>query len=194
MAKLIVGIQGSIGSVNERGCRFFAEKYQWSDFEIKYMISTENVLQALSDGSIHLGTFAWESSRAGLVQETQTAIQRFVFTKIDEEWFSPRHALLMNTALDTSESITIYSHPQALCEHKPYLTTTFPSVVLKEEVDTAIAAQNLKTGKYPQNTLVIAPIECAELYDLCVYKSDLPSNIGYYTKIVLVKKPPTESN
>jgi hypothetical protein len=48
---------------------------------------------------------------------------------------------------------------------------------------------NLKgIHKYPENSIIIAPIECAILYGLNIYLDDLPTNKGYITTIFLVKK------
>lgn len=188
MSKIIIGIQGDIGSTNERACNFFARKYGWKDFEINYLISTEKVLSALKKDEINYGTFAWESSRGGLVSETQEAIKKYNFQKIDEEKFQLDHAILHNSKIDKSKSVQIYSHPQALKEHKPFLIKEFQNPKLIEEVDTAIAAKKLQNNEYPSNSVIIAPISCANIYDLDIYLSDLPTNNGYITTIYLVQK------
>ena len=90
----IIGIQGDKGSANEVACKDFCEKKGISDYKIKYLISTENVLRELNQGKIDLGTFAYKSSRGGLVQETQIAIQKYTFHKIDELDLKIEHALL----------------------------------------------------------------------------------------------------
>ncbi len=188
MARLTIGIQGSRGSVNEKGCLFFASKYHWGDIEIKYLISTDNVLKELTEGTIDRGTFAWESTRAGMVRETQRAVHNYSFTLLDEEWFCPEHALLMKTPIETTQPIHIFSHPQALLEHKSYIISRFPNARLIDEIDTAVAAYNLEHDAYEKNSLVIAPIECAQIYNLSVFEKNLPTNEGYLTKIVLVQR------
>lgn len=188
MKKIRIGIQGGEGSTNERACRFFAQKYGWEDFTIDYLVTTENVLRALDEGAVDYGTFAWKSSRAGLVAETQEAIKKYAYTKIDEHAFQLDHALLSRGSVDIQKTITVFSHPQALAEHKNFLEKTFPLLVLKEAIDTGLAAKNLRDKKYPANSLVIAPIGCAELYSLAVFQKDLPGNIGYETTIYLARK------
>ena len=194
MPKTRIGIQGDIGSANERAAKYFAQKNGWKNFEIKYLISTENVLKALNNNEIHFGTFAYESSREGLVEETQKAIKKYSFQKIDEQTFQLDHALLQNKKIYESKPITIYSHPQALKEHKSFLTKRFQNLKLIKEIDTALAAKKLKNNEYPQNSLVIAPISCAEIYNLKIYLPDLPTNKGYLTKIYLVKKSHMHAN
>lgn len=185
---ITIGIQGDRGSTNEKAAIFFANKYKWKEYKIEYLISTENVLRALQEGIIDFGTFAWESSRSGLVKETQEAIKKYKYKKIDEEKVQIDHALLSNSEIDKSKTIHVFSHTQALKEHKSFLQKYFPNVELIEEVDTAIAAKKLKNNEYPKNSIVIAPISCAKIYNLHVYMEDLPTNQGYFTVIYLAQK------
>ncbi|MFA6171000.1 MAG: prephenate dehydratase domain-containing protein [Patescibacteria group bacterium] len=185
--KIVIGIQGESGSTNERAAKIFAEKHGWKNYEIKYLISTENVLKALDGGEVDFGTFAWES-RAGLVDETQAAIKKYNYEKVGEEKLQLDHALLSVSEIDKNKTVNIYSHPQALKEHAAFLKKEFPKLNLVKEADTGLAAKNLSEGKYPNNSLAISSIVCAELYGLDTYLKDLPSNKGYFVVIYLVKK------
>ncbi|MFA6393321.1 MAG: prephenate dehydratase domain-containing protein [Patescibacteria group bacterium] len=185
--KLIIGIQGDRGSTNERAAGFFAKKNGWKDYEIKHLVSTENVLKALKAGEIDYGTFAWES-RTGLVGETRKAVKKYEFEKIDESKLQLDHALLSSSEINKNKTVKIHSHPQALAEHGEFLKKEFPKLKLINEADTGSAAKDLSEGKYPENSLVIASIVCAEMYGLSVYMKDLPSNAGYWVKIYLVGK------
>ena len=187
MKKVVIGIQGDIGSTNERACLEFAKKHVWAEFEIKYLITTERVLEALEKGEIDYGTFAWES-RAGIVKESEEAAKRFNFNKVDEVNLTLDHALLKSEEIDKSKTVQIYSHPQALKEHKSFLEKEFPNLELVEDIDTAVAASKLSQGEYPDNSLIIAPIACAEIYGLGVYMSDLPTNQGYWVIIYLASR------
>lgn len=183
-----VGIQGGKGSTNERACMYFAQKYGWKDLNVQYLITTKNVLKALHENSVDFGTFAWKSSRLGLVEETQEAIKEYAFKKVGEHDFQLDHALLLKDSIDTTKRVNVYSHPQALLEHKDSLTGIFPNWSLRKELDTALAAQYLSEGKYPKNTVVIAPLSCANLYGLRVFLRDLPKNAGYITTIYLAQR------
>jgi prephenate dehydratase len=187
MSKIIIGIQGGVGSTNERACKFFACKHGWNDFEVKYLISTENVLRALKNNDVHYGTFAWKSSNGGYVLETQEAVKKYAYKKIDEEMFQLDHAIFQNSKIEKRKRVYIYSHPQALREHRSFLEKEFPNVEYKKEVDTAVAAKKLENNDYPLNSVVIAPASCASIYNLDIYLSDLPTNQGYFTTIYLVQ-------
>lgn len=183
-----VGIQGEIGSSNFRAAHYFASRCSWNQYEIIPLCTTNRVLTALHEGSIEFGTFAWESSRAGLVTETQEAIQNYQFTKLEEVKLEIDHALLSRQEIDLTAPVKIFSHPQALKEHKIFLKQKFPCVEFFDEAGTAYAAQRLQGGEYPENSLVIAPKGCADVYDLQIYSSDLPSNKGYWTRFFLVSQ------
>ncbi len=185
--KLKIGIQGDRGSTNEKACRFFAEKHRWEKFAIEYLITSEGVLSSLDEGEIDFGTIAWRSSRSGLVAETQEAVQRFQFHKIDEVTLPLDHALLRNGKIDEKETIQIFSHPHGLKEHWPFLKHRFPLLSIHAEIDTAVAAKKLADGEYPRNSLVIAPIDCASLYDLDIFLADIPTNAGYEITIYLIE-------
>lgn len=187
MKKIVIWIQWDIWSTNEKACKYFAKKNGWNAVDIKYLISTENVLIALQNKEIDYWTFAWESSKAWLVKETQEVIKKYKFQKVDEEKFFPDHVLFSRNNIDINKKIKIYSHKQALLEHKPFLDTKFSNIDYIEEVDTWIAAKKLSDWEYENNSIVIAPIWCSDIFDLNVYLSDLPTNKGYFTTLYLVQ-------
>lgn len=187
-SKIIIGIQGDRGSTNEQACRKFIEKYHWEQPRIRYLISTEQVLAELAAGYIDYGTFALKTSRGGWVEESRAAMKKYTFRKVDEIEIGIDHVLLAAARIDIGQPVHIISHPQALKVHRPFLSEAFPESVLMAEEDTALAAKNLKTGEYPPNSLVIAPVGCAALYGLKIFRQELPTNSGYTATIYLVRK------
>ncbi|MCT4592293.1 MAG: hypothetical protein N4A36_02835 [Candidatus Gracilibacteria bacterium] len=181
-----IGVQGDKGSTNERASFIFIEKHRIKNPEIIYLISTENVLKALKNGDIDYGTFAYRSTK-GLIKETKEAIKRYEYKKIDEIKLDLDHALLSRKKINLNKTVNIYSYPQALGEHESFLRKHFKDVNLISELDTALSALKLRDNKYPENSMVIAPISCAKLYNLDVYMEDLPTNQGYITTLYLVK-------
>lgn len=183
-----IGIQGDVGSCNEQVCLRFCQLRGVEDFEIQYLITTENVLRELNQGKIDLGTFAYKSSRGGLVQETQEAMTKYDFKKVDEMDFNVEHALLGLKKMEKNYYSKIISHPQALIEHEGYLNKKFAHCELVAAEDTAIAARRMKDGEYGEDVLVIALKNCAEIYGLEIVEADLPANEGYVTNFWLVEK------
>ena len=185
---MIIGIQCGKGSVNERACNEFCRKRNISDYQIKYLISTENVLRELNQGKIDWGIFALKSSRAGLVKETQEAIKKYPFKKIDEINLDIDHAILGIRKLNNGQYRQIISPPHALMEHEKYIRKQYPNARFIKTKDTALAAERLKKGKYDSKTLIISPKTSAEIYQLKVIEDNLPTNKGYCTTFYLVKK------
>jgi prephenate dehydratase len=183
-----IGIQGEFGSTNERAAKLFIEKHQVKDAEIVPLRTTKNVLEAINKGQVEYGTFAWESSGGGLVEETQAATKKYSYVKVDELSIQPQHVLFSPESIDKNSPVSVYSHPQALKEHRPFLQDFFPNCTLHEEEDTALAASRLSKGEYPRNSIAIADKSCAALFELQVIDVELPANKNYWTIIYLVKK------
>ncbi len=117
---MIIGIQGDEGSGNKRACIEFCKRNCINDYKIKYLSSAENVLKELNEDKINFGTFAVKS-RSRSVKETQEAIKKYYFEKIDEVSLEIDYVLLGLKKLNKKEYLKIISHPQALNEHKKYL-------------------------------------------------------------------------
>lgn len=186
MKKIVIGIQGEKGSTNEKACKIFAEKNGWKDFEIKYLLSTERVLKELNEGKITHGTFAWASTSGGFVEETKEAVKKYDYKKIDELEIQIDHAILKKDKIEKDKIVKVYSHQHALKRHKNFLQKEFEKVELVEETDTGTAAKKMSRGEYPPNSVAIAPIICAEMYNLEIYMEDIPTNQNYITTIFLV--------
>ncbi len=186
--KLNIGLQGNLGSSNHRAAIQFAKRHGWRDYQLVSLTTTKNVLQELKNNSIDYGTFAWESTK-GMVLETQEAIKEYSYQKVDELRLEINHALLINTSVSFNPNlpVEVVSHPQALISHREFIQNYFNEVEFREEIDTAYAAERLSLGCYKPNSVVIAPIESAEIYALEIFMESLPSNEGLWTIIYLVK-------
>ena len=77
--KQTIGIQGGKGSFNEQAITYYTERENIRDFELVYLYTSENVLQALDKGEIDFGQFAIENSVGGLVSESIHAMAKYKF-------------------------------------------------------------------------------------------------------------------
>jgi len=147
------------------------------------------VLEALFHGKIEYGVFA-RKSRIGLVEESEKAIQKWgnFFQTVETMNLPIHHVLLQRTKIEEPQKVTIVSHPQALKEHTSTLKNRFAHLTLHPEANTIVAIEKLQRGDFPKNTLIIAPKECAELYELNVFEASLLDDPGYITTFWLVKK------
>ncbi|RMG68881.1 MAG: hypothetical protein D6715_01060 [Calditrichaeota bacterium] len=187
---LRIAIQGERGSTNEQAIEVLARKHNWQDCTILYAVSTDGVFRALHSGEADLGTFAIRTTRGGWVKESLEAIFRFNFCKLDQIEVPIDHVLLYWGRFDPGEKVTVVSHPQAIKVHRSFLIGQFPEVRFQQEADTGLAAKKLKEGRYPKNTLIIAPRSCARLYNLPVLSIHLEKNRGYRAIIWLVGRSP----
>ena len=71
-----VGIQGIEGSFSEEAAKSYCEKFGIKDFELKYLVSSMNVLNSISDKSIDTGIFAMENAQGGVVIESVEALAK----------------------------------------------------------------------------------------------------------------------
>jgi len=188
--KIKIGIQGEIGSNNHRAAILFAEKHEWSDYTIVPLLGTKNVLSAVESEKVDFGIFAWESSSGGVVKESQQAVKEISFTKVDEIFLDIQHALLIKKgdAVNHESVVHVFSHPQALLEHDFHLKTVFSKFEAHPASDTASAAKLLASDQYPDNSIVISPPICAEIYNLDILENDLPYESDSWTHFYLVQK------
>lgn len=163
---LIIGLSGAQGSFSEEAARFYCLKHTISDAELKYLVSVEGVLSALTREDIDKGIFPIENSNGGIVYEAVHAMAKHTFTV--EEFFDidVRHNLLVRPGVKREEVSLITSHDQALKQCRMYLKKHWPEVHIEEYSDTAQAAKDLGEGKLPKTAAVIAPMTAAKLYKL----------------------------
>jgi len=182
--KTIIGIAGEKGSFSEEAAEHYARKQKLKEYDLRYLVSVENVLSALEKGEIEKGIFPIENSNGGVVFEAVYAMAAHLFAI--EKFFEidVRHCLLVKNGAVPSEVSAITSHDQALRQCRTYLHRKWGDVELLEYSDTALAAKDLHEGKLPKTTAVIAPARCAELYGLEVLEEGIQDLKFNYTTFI----------
>jgi len=191
MSRMRIGISGAQGSFSEEAARLYRTKFLGSTEEnhFAYLMTAENVLEALERGDVDLGIFAIENSNGGVVTEYLPAIgrHRFAIAQIFE--MDVHHHLLVRPGTKASDISTIVSQGQALKQCRMYLRRTWPAVHLEEYVDTAAAASDLHEGTLDATrTAVIAPLICTELYDLEALESSIQDLKFNYTTFIAAER------
>jgi len=194
-----IGLSGAQGSFSETAAVRYAETEDISDYELSYLVSVANVLDALKNGSVERGIFPIENSNGGIVIEAVHAMAAHTFAIERLFEIDVHHCLLALPGTKTNDITAITSHDQALKQCRMYLKRRFPGTELVEYKDTAQAAADL--GKPPhqkscpaagarrtatqqlcrcggkgvlsKTTAVIAPKGCAELYALEVLEESI---------------------
>ena len=172
-----VGIQGIEGSFSEEAAKSYCKKFGIENFELKYLVSSMNVLDNLSNNLIDTGIVAMENAQGGVVIESVEALAKNQCEIID--------MFYVEISQDIEE---IHSHEQALKQCKDYLAEKFWSKKLVEQDDTAKAAQDLAEGKLPKQVAVIASKFSAKKYGLNILDHDIHDLKKNLTLFLAVKR------
>ena len=183
-----VGIQGIEGSFSEEAAKSYCRKFGIEDFELKYLVSSMNVLDSLSNNSIDTGIFAMENAQGGVVIESVEALAKNQCQIIDMFYVEISQNLLAIDGVSVGDIEEIHSHEQALKQCKDYLAEKFWSKKLVEEDDTAKAAQDLAEGRLPKKVAVIASKFSAKKYGLNILENDIHDLKRNLTLFLAVKR------
>lgn len=183
-----IGVMGAKGSFSEEAGRTYAHKAGLKKYTLDYLVTAENVLSALEEGSIDLGIFPIENSNGGVVLEAIHAMakHRFHIKKIFE--IDVHHCLLVKKGVTADKVKTITSHDQAIKQCRMYLKRRWPKVKIKEYEDTAKAAEDLANGELPISTAVIAARAAAAVYKLDVLEESIQDLKFNYTSFIVASK------
>jgi prephenate dehydratase len=185
---VIIGVSGAQGSFSEEAALTYAHKISLKKYSILYLVTVENVLAALEEGSITLGIFPIENSNGGIVIETVYAMAKHNFNikKIFE--IDIHMNLLAKKGTKIAAIKKIASHDQALKQCRFYLKRNWPKAKIEAYPDTAKAAQDLAEGKLPASVAVIASRRAAEIHKLNILEESIQDLKFNYTSFVVATK------
>lgn len=181
---VIAGISGARGSFSEEAALFYARREGIQRCQIRYLVTVENVLQALEKGEIDLGIFPIENSNGGVVIEAVHAMARHRFSIRHIFEIDVHHNLLVQRGVKADAVKTVFSHDQAIKQCRFYLKRVWPTVSIKEYPDTAKAAEDLAQGKLPRSSAVIASLRAAKLNRLDVLEASIQDLKFNYTSFI----------
>lgn len=186
--KIKIGVSGNRGSFSEEAANYYCGKNSINEYELSYLTSVENVLSALDEGKIDKGVFPIENSNGGIVIEAVQAMSKHIFNieKMFEIDIRMNLMAKKDTKLEDIKKIT--SHQQALRQCRMYLKRKWPEAELSEYCDTASAAKDLSEGTLPENSAVIAPKICADLYNLDLLEEGIQDLKFNFTTFIVATK------
>jgi prephenate dehydratase len=188
--RIISGIQGGKGSFNEEAILYYLNKEGNTNYQIKYLHTSEDVLAALHNGEVDRGLFAIQNSTGGLVEESIQAMARYKFRIIDQFAIKISHALMVRDDVDFSKITTIMSHPQVFAQCKDTLSKKYPHLAqISGEgklVDHALVAKLLFLGKLPKHVATMGSKILAKMYKLTVIEENLQDAKENFTSFLLV--------
>lgn len=188
---ITIGIQGGRGSFNEEAINDYLKRTKISKHKIKYLYTTEKVLNALHKGEIDLGQFAIQNSVGGVVQESVEAMAKYKFDIVKQFAIKISHTLMIGKDAGFSEVDTIVTHPQVLAQCKKTLSKKYPH--LKQTsgrarfIDHALVAKKMSEGKLPKNKATMGSKVLAEIYGLKIVEDNLQDAKENYTSFLIVK-------
>jgi len=186
--QISIGVAGERGSFSEEAAEEYASKHDIHNPKIKYLVGTENVLNAVQKGNVDKGIFPIENSNGGIVYESVHAMAKHVFTIEEIFEIDVQHCLLAKPGIKRDDIEVIASHDQALKQCRTYLRRNWPAVEPREYSDTALAARDLDAGKLSDTTAVIAPGRCATLYHLDILESNIQDLKFNFTAFIAAVK------
>ena len=191
--KLVVGIQGGKGSFNEEAARYYLSRNNIEDFEIQYLYTTANVLQALHEGKIDRGQFAIHNSTGGIVQETVEASCKHRYEIVEQFSIKIAHALMTTKGAPLEEVTKIMTHPQVLKQCKNNLDEKYVRLERTsgegELIDHSNVAKHLSEGKLPSSVATMGSKVLAEIYDLRIVEDNLQDLENNFTSFLWVERP-----
>ncbi len=181
--KKIYGIQGGPASFNEQAVMEYFEKNDIFDdqYEIKFLYTTEKVLEHLEKGDIDYGLFAIFNSIGGMVDESIEAMGMYKYEIEKRFQIKIRHFLMKRKDVDFNEINTIMAHPQVLLQCNHNLAEKHPNLAQKsgkgDLIDTATAGKALKDGILPKETAILGAKRISEVYNLDIVDEDLQDDL-----------------
>lgn len=165
-----IGFQGDLFSNSQEAAIKFSKTLKLSKAEFIPLISSKNVVTALLKDEIQYGVMALRNKIAGIVEETQDALTDKI-ELVDTLSLHIHHSLFKKNKDAKIEFVS--SHIQALNQTKNYRKRYFSFLKEVETEDTALAAQKLSTGFYPENYAVICRKNAGTYYHLFLIKENI---------------------
>lgn len=186
--KITIGVSGNQGSFSEEAANYYCQKNNISGYELKYLTTVENVLAALDRNEIEKGVFPIENSNGGIVIEAVYAMSKHMFTIENMFEIDIKMNLMIKPGINPENIKKITSHQQALRQCRMYLKRKWPDAELIEYSDTASAAKDLSEGILEENSAVIAPKICAQLYSLELLEEGIQDLKFNFTTFITASK------
>lgn len=171
--------QGVPGAFSEQAMiRFFGQEVSSSNVE-----QFEDIVEMIEQGKADYGVLPIENSSAGFVSGIYHLLQEHDVTIVGGISLEVSQALLGIKGAKLEDIQTVYSHPQALMQTKPFLDARGWKQISLE--NTAVSAKKIQEDG-DKTQAAVASVRAAELYNLEVLKPAINSQKHNTTKFVVV--------
>ncbi len=173
--------QGVPGAFSEQAMlQFFGAQVQNSNVE-----KFEDIVEVIEQGKADYGVLPIENSSAGFVSGIYHLLQAHDVTIVGSVALEVSQALLGVKGATIADIQTVYSHPQALMQTKPYLEEHgWKQISL---ANTAVSAQKIQEDG-DKTQAAVASVRAAEIYDLEVLHPGINTQKNNTTRFVVIAK------
>ena len=189
---LTFGIQGGVGSFNEKAINHYLSETDIKHYKIKYLYTSANVLKSLHKGEIDFGQFAIHNSIGGMVGESVQAMTKYKFKIVKEFAIQIAHALMIRSDADFSDVTTIMTHPQVLAQCRGNLAQKYANLVKTSGkgvlIDHATVAKRMSEGKIDKNIATMGSDILAQIYGLKIVENNLQDLQNNFTSFLIVSR------
>lgn len=182
-----IGVQGIAGSFSEIAALQVVHDRNLQNYQLEYLVSSENVLREIEFGQIPLGVVAVYNTIGGLVDETLLALAKYRCKINNIIAVEVVQNLMVLPGTQARAVTSIHSHPQAIKQSMKFLREHFAHAKIVEEADTAGSAQKLQQGELPPTAAVIGSRNCLQHYGLEILQAGIQEMKENFTQFLVVE-------
>lgn len=151
------------------------------------LISSMNVVAAISSGDADFGVLAVRNTIGEMVTETQDALELEPFGKLLSVRMPIHHDLFVLPGTEPGQLSRIVSHPQALRQTARTRARLYPQLAEEPWEDTAKAAEDLAAGILSPDCGVLCRREAGERFGLTLLRERLEDRADNLTEFWLIR-------
>lgn len=176
-----VACQGVEGAYSQLACeRVFTNP------DIFYFSSFEDVFTAIEKGMCRYGVIPLENSTAGSVNKVYDLMQKHNFSIVRSTRIKVDHNLLANPGTKLEDIKEIYSHEQAINQCAAFLKSLEGVQVIACENTAAAAKMVAESGR--KDIAALSSRSCVKLYGLECLKQSVQDQSNNYTRFICISK------
>lgn len=187
MQKKRVAIQGIRASFHEEA----AFKFFGTDIETIECESFKKTCEVLKNKQAEYVVMAIENSIAGSLLPNYTLLREYNFSIVGEVYLAIQLHLLALPGVKFEDVKYVQSHPIAIRQCSDFFEE-FPHLQVVESSDTAACAKKIREENLT-DTVAIANLLAAKLYDLEVMERRIESNKKNFTRFLILANKPLEN-
>ena len=191
---MTVGIHGIDGCFTHEALMRFLEENGILETRVapKFLVTAENVLEAVTSGKTDLGIFAVANSGSGAYVSSMAPLGKYTFKVKAVVGMEIMQCLLAHSSVKDVEDVNeVFGHPQAVSQCKRTLEESYPRLKViagTDADDTALCAKRIAEGELPRTTATLASQIAAKRYGLTIVSYNMHHDPFNTTTFLLVSK------